>query len=103
MATFRYDQVVVGPALAFSLFLSTYVWTSNAQVNPEAFRRTIDGSQVELYTLKNKNGLEATITNYGGIVVSLTVPDKNGKLSDVVLGYDTLNDYIGNTLGISVP
>ena len=52
--------------------------------------------QVELYTLKNENGLEATITNYGGIVVSLTVPDKNGKLSDVVLGYDTLNDYIGN-------
>jgi aldose 1-epimerase len=97
MATFHYDQVVVRPALAFALFLSTYVWTSNAQINPEAFRRTIDGSQVELYTLKNKNGLEATITNYGGIVVSLTVPDKNGKLGDVVLGYDTLNDYIGNT------
>ena len=97
MATFRYDQIVVGPALTFTLFFSTCVWSSNAQVNPEAFRRTIDGSQVELYTLKNKNGLEATITNYGGIVVSLTVPDKNGKLGDVVLGYDTLNDYIGNT------
>jgi aldose 1-epimerase len=97
MATFRYDQVVVGPALTFTLFFSTCVWSSNAQVNPEAFRRTIDGSQVELYTLKNKNGLEATITNYGGIVVSLTVPDKNGKLGDVVLGYETLNDYIGNT------
>ena len=97
MATFHYAPVVVRPALVFSLFLSTYVWTSNAQINPEAFRRTIDGSPVELYTLKNKNGLEATITNYGGIVVSLTVPDKNGKLSDVVLGYDTLNDYIGNS------
>ena len=78
------------------LFASAFVPSSNAQVNPEAFRRTIDGSQVDLYTLKNANGLEATITNYGGIVVSLTVPDKNGKLGDVVLGYDTLNDYIGN-------
>jgi aldose 1-epimerase len=97
MATFHYYPVVVRPTLVFTLLLNTYVWTSNAQINPEAFRRTIDGSQVELYTLKNKNGLEATITNYGGIVVSLTVPDKNGKLGDVVLGYDNLNDYIGNT------
>ena len=97
MFTLRRGLVVVGPALALAIFLAVYVRTSNAQVNPEAFRRKIDGSQVELYTLKNKNGLEATITNYGGIVVSLSVPDKNGKLGDVVLGYDTLNDYIGNT------
>ena len=66
------------------LFVGAYVCNSSAQVNPEAFRRTIDGSQVDLYTLKNANGLEATITNYGGIVVSLTVPDKDGKLGDVV-------------------
>jgi aldose 1-epimerase len=51
-------------------------------------------SQVDLYTLKNSNGLEAKITNYGGIVVSLLVPDKNGKLTDVVLGYDDLCDYL---------
>ena len=77
--------------------MSDYVSSSKAQIKPEAFRRIIDGSQVDLYTLKNTNGLEATITNYGGIVVSLKVPDKNGKLSDVVLGYDTLNGYIGST------
>jgi aldose 1-epimerase len=47
--------------------------------------------------VKNSNGLEANITNYGGLVVSLTVPDKNGKLGDVVLGYDNLNGYIGST------
>jgi aldose 1-epimerase len=41
--------------------------------------------------------LEATITNYGRIVVSLKVPDKSGKPGDVVLGYDTLNGYIGST------
>ena len=99
----RRGSAILGPALALALFFGGYVRSSIAQINPEAFRRTIDGSQVELYTLKNKNGLEATITNYGGIVVSLTVPDKNGKLGDVVLGYETLNDYIGNNLRISVP
>ena len=77
--------------------MSDYVSSSKAQINPEAFHRIIDGYQVDLYTLKNSNGLEATITNYGGIVVSLKVPDKNGKLGDVALGYDALNDYIGST------
>jgi aldose 1-epimerase len=77
--------------------MSDYISSSNAQIRSEAFRRIIDGSRVDLYTLKNASGLEATITNYGGIVVSLKVPDKNGKLSDVVLGYDTLNGYIGST------
>jgi aldose 1-epimerase len=86
---------VVGVTLAFTLLMSDY--SSQAQIKPEAFHRIIDGSQVDLYTLKNSNGIEATITNYGGIVVSLKVPDRNGKLGDVVLGYNTLNDYIGST------
>jgi aldose 1-epimerase len=90
-------QLAVVHTLTLALFMSNYVCSSNAQIKPEAFHRTIDGSQVDLYTLKNANGLEAKITNYGGIVVSLTVPDKNGQLGDVVLGYDTLNDYIGST------
>ena len=66
-------------------------------VKPEAFHRIVGGSQVDLYTLTNSNGLEAKITNYGGIVVSLLVPDKNGKLTDVVLGYDDLCDYLAYT------
>jgi len=49
---------------------------------------------VDLYTLRNAKGVEARITNYGGIVVSLKVPDKQGTLGDVVLGYDTLAEYI---------
>ena len=93
----RDGLAVLGLTLAFTLFMSDYVYSSQAQIKPEAFHRTIDGSQVDLYTLKNSNGLEAAITNYGGIVVSLKVPDKNGKPGDVVLGYDTLNDYIGST------
>ena len=82
-------QLAVIHTLALALFMSNYVCSSNAQIKPEAFHRTIDGSQVDLYTLKNANGLEAKITNYGGIVVSLMVPDENGKLGDVVLGMIT--------------
>jgi len=77
--------------------MSNYVSSLNAQVKPEAFHRIVGGSQVDLYTLKNSNGLEAKITNYGGILVSLLVPDKSGKLTDVVLGYDHLCDYLANT------
>ena len=56
-----------------------------------------DGKKVELYTLTNRNGVEAKIMTYGGIVVSLKVPDKQGKLSDIVLGYDNLEGYLQDT------
>ena len=54
------------------------------------------GKEVDIYTLKNTNGMEVKITNYGGIVTSIKVPDKNGKFDDVALGYDTLQAYIDN-------
>ena len=47
--------------------MSNYVCSSKAQIKPEAFHRIVGGDQVDLYTLKNSNGLEAKITNYGGI------------------------------------
>lgn len=53
-----------------------------------------DGTPVDLYTLTNANGMEAQITNYGGIIVSLSVPDKTGESGDVVLGYETLSGYL---------
>ena len=57
-----------------------------------------DGQSVALYTLTNRKGAEAKITTYGGIVVSLKVPDRNGKMDDVVLGFDTLDEYVkGNS------
>jgi aldose 1-epimerase len=59
----------------------------------ESFGITSDGSEASLYTLGNAHGLVARITNYGGILVSLTVPDRHGKLSDVVLGFDTFEGY----------
>jgi len=61
------------------------------------FGQLPDGTPVELYTLRNSRGMEAQIMNYGGIVTSLKVPDKSGKLDDVVLGYDTLDAYLKST------
>jgi len=58
---------------------------------------TVDGKSVELYTLKNKKGSVAKIMTYGGIVQSLQVPDKDGKLVDVTLGYDKLDSYVSNS------
>ncbi len=60
------------------------------------FGKTPDGQPVDLYVLSNKNGVEAAITNYGGAVVSLKVPDRNGKFGDVVLGYDSLDGYVND-------
>lgn len=62
-------------------------------ISKSSFGATADGEEVMLYTLRNKAGMEAKITNYGGIVVSLTAPDRNGKFEDIVLGYDTLAEY----------
>ena len=58
------------------------------------FGQMEDGREVYIFTLKNKNGLSAEITNYGGIVKSLIVPDRNGVLSDVVLGFDSFEEYL---------
>src|SRR6516225_4708076 len=58
--------------------------------------KTPDGQQVDVYTLTNKNGVAATITTYGGAVVSWKVPDRNGKLGDVVLGYASLDGYVND-------
>jgi len=53
-----------------------------------------DGSEIELYTLTNNNGLKARIMTYGAILVSLDVLDRNGKLADITLGYDSLEEYL---------
>ncbi len=57
----------------------------------------VDGRQVFEFTLTNKNGIEVKILNYGGIVTKLIVPDKNGNFEDIVLGYDSLQDYVKDT------
>ena len=62
-------------------------------LDPAAFDTTINNKPVKLYTLTNENGMEVCITNYGGRVVSLVVPDKDGNPTDVVLGYDNIAEY----------
>ena len=62
-------------------------------LNPKDFDSTVMGKKTELITLKNSNGMEVCLTNYGGRVVSICVPDKNGKPTDVVLGYDNIHQY----------
>ena len=61
------------------------------------FGKTPEGQAVELYTLRNSKGMEASIMTYGGIVTSLKTPDKKGKFADVVLGYDNLDGYLKST------
>ncbi|MBR5174959.1 MAG: galactose mutarotase [Bacteroidales bacterium] len=62
-------------------------------LNPEDFNAERDGGVTALYTLTNKSGMEVCITNFGGRIVSVMVPDKNGEYKDVVLGFDTVKDY----------
>ena len=83
--------------VAFVLLCLTFVNAhAQATVTKESFGKTSAGENVDLYTLKNLHGVEAKITNYGGIVVSLKVPDRNGKFDDVVLGFTDFNSYLTN-------
>jgi aldose 1-epimerase len=75
--------------------------------NAKAFQQTIDGIPTNLYVLKNNNNMQLALTNYGGRFISLLVPDKTGKLTDVIIGFDNLNSfklnkeesYFGATIG----
>jgi len=74
-------------------------------IKTESFGKTPEGQEVDLYTLTNINGIKVKITNYGATLVSLEVPDRDGKLADITLGYDKLDGYLtrhpyfGSTVG----
>jgi len=81
--------------LLLVLLLSLCALVVQAQtVTKTSFGKTVAGENVDLYTLRNAHGVEAKITNYGGILISLKVPDRNGKFDDVVLGFNNLDDYL---------
>jgi aldose 1-epimerase len=63
----------------------------------KAFQQTIDGKQTDLFVLRNNNGMQAAISNYGGRIVSLVVPDKNGDATNVVIGFNSVNGYRNST------
>jgi aldose 1-epimerase len=83
-------------------------WANKVEANPmtkkQLFGKTADGTEIYLYTLTNKNGMEADIINFGGTLVKLKAPDRTGKFADVVLGYDTLAEYEngGNYFGATI-
>lgn len=83
------------PLLTAALLLASCPAMISAAITSEVWGKTAAGEEVRLFTLKNASGMEARITNYGGIIVSLTAPDRDGQWADVVLGFDTLEPYLG--------
>ena len=95
MHNFRKNIFAAGMA---AILCTACTGTSEPQLtasglNPAAFDTVINEKPVKLFTLKNHNGMEVCITNFGGRVVSLMVPDKNAQLTDVVLGFDNIRQY----------
>lgn len=79
------------------LFIMTSLCTVEAQhskVKKADFQSVVDNKKTDLYTLKNKNGVEITVTNFGARVVEFWAPDKNGKFDDIVLGHDHIDKYV---------
>lgn len=68
--------------------------SASAMPTSASFGKATDGTEVQLFTLTNAAGLQATISTYGGTLTSLLVPDKDGKLSDVILGFDNVGGYL---------
>src|SRR5437660_11873353 len=91
--------------MAVTIFSGALLMTTLSQAGAKSqsgsttirpFGKTPDGQPVDLYVLTNISGAEVSITNYGGAVVSLKVPDRSGKLADVVLGYETADGYVND-------
>lgn len=73
--------------------LTMYASAGAATIKKTQYGKMPDGAVIYAFTLSNAGGMQATIINYGGVVVSLKVPDRNGAMADVVLGHDSLADY----------
>ena len=94
----RIFQGMASAAAAVALFAACtqqkpVVELTESGLNPEQFVDTVGGIPMKLITLKNANGMEVCITNFGGRVVSIMAPDRNGNKKDVVLGFDNVKTY----------
>jgi aldose 1-epimerase len=74
--------------------MTAHAQAARRGITKSAFGKLDDGTPVDLYTLRNRTGIEAKVITYGGIIVSLTTPDRNGKYDDIVLGFDSLASYV---------
>jgi aldose 1-epimerase len=85
--------------------VSAQLGGASSKMQKQSFGKTSDGQEVDLYTLSNARGMQVAISNYGGEIVTLKVPDRNGKSDDVVFGYDNIagyevnKAYFGATIG----
>ncbi|MCD6338927.1 MAG: galactose mutarotase [Verrucomicrobia bacterium] len=93
----RIVQILAAGALALVVSGCTTMKKTPGTITKAPFGKLPDGRQVYLFTLRNSRGAEARIMNYGGIVVSLKMPDRNGRFDDVALGYDRLEGYLTNS------
>jgi aldose 1-epimerase len=80
--------------LTLTLFVALMSSTAIASITNTPWGKTASGEDVHLFTLTNTAGLTARITNFGGILVSLSTPDKGGQFADIVLGFDSLDPYL---------
>ena len=83
-------------ALILALALTTDAMSAEPP-KAEPFGQTPDGTPVEVFTLTNQHGIKLRTMTYGAIVLSLETPDRNGQSADIVLGYNTLADYVKDT------
>ena len=97
MRSFRWLACALACAATFACLAQTNSKKGSSNVKKQAYGKMPDGTAVELYTLANPNGMQAEIITYGGIVVSLTAPDRAGKYGDVVLGMADLPGYLKET------
>ena len=95
-------KTIILYTLLLTLFVSAVMGREAAPskrkptVRKESFGKTGEGRPVDLYTLTNSQGIEVRAMTYGGIIVSLRVPDKSGTLGDIVLGHEKLDGYLPN-------
>ena len=68
--------------------------TTDSGLLQSNFQMEVDGKKTDLYTLRNKNNMEVCVTNFGGSIIKVMVPDKDGQMRDVVLGFDSIQDYV---------
>lgn len=95
----KYMKSILGTGVVLSLLAACAPQQPKQELtlsglNPENFKKEVNGKQTDLYVLKNAAGVEVCVTNYGGRIVSIMVPDKAGQMKDVVLGLDSVGAYL---------